>query len=588
MADKFQLKALITGVDKLSPVLKGLQGRIKGWRRSLEDAGAGALPMAAGLAVGLGAAAKAFADLEDSAVGLKVAMMGAGGVVAPEFQKISDLATGLGNKLPGTTADFQNMMTMLVRQGISAKAILGGMGEATAYLAVQLKKTPEQAAEFAAKLQDATKTTEADMMGLMDVIQKAFYLGVDDNNMLAAFTKLAPAMDTIKQKGLAGAKALAPLVVMADQAGLSGEAAGNAYRKVFQSVLDTGKMAKANNLLGKKGIKLDFTDGKGEFGGIQQMFAQLDKLKNLNTVDRLSVLKTIFGDDAETLQAVSLLITKGAKGYGETEQKMAKQADLQRRVNAQLGTLKNLWEAATGTFMNGLAAIGETFAPELKALTEWLGTAAEKLQRFAKDNPQVIRGLIGMATALVGLKLGFLAAAYGMKILGAVTSLTPLGIALRALALLAGYMIANWSTIGPWFAQLWTGIKTVFSASWEFIKNAFLNFAPLGLIIKNWEPLVAWFKGFAARLAPIIDPIINGAKWVGEKVGGLLGGGGEKSGAPAPKPAPINARAPQTAQVGGTVHIKLDQDGRARVQQIKSDNPRVGINVDAGLMTVGR
>ncbi|SPX16515.1 bacteriophage V tail protein [Escherichia coli] len=61
-----------------------------------------------------------------------------------------------GNQLPGTTADFQNMMQMLVRQGIPAENILGGVGKATAYLAVQLKKTPEAAAEFAAKMQDAT------------------------------------------------------------------------------------------------------------------------------------------------------------------------------------------------------------------------------------------------------------------------------------------------------------------------------------------------------------------------------------------------------------------------------------------------
>ncbi|ELS1192805.1 hypothetical protein QPQ79_004322, partial [Escherichia coli] len=46
-------------------------------------------------------------------------------------------------RLPGTTADFQNMMQMLVRQGIQAENILGGVGKATAYLAVQLKKTPE-------------------------------------------------------------------------------------------------------------------------------------------------------------------------------------------------------------------------------------------------------------------------------------------------------------------------------------------------------------------------------------------------------------------------------------------------------------
>ena len=67
---------------------------------------------------------------------------------------------------------------------MSAKSILGGLGEATAYLGVQLKMPFNQAALFAAKLQDATGTAENDMMGLMDTIQRSFYLGVDSNNML--------------------------------------------------------------------------------------------------------------------------------------------------------------------------------------------------------------------------------------------------------------------------------------------------------------------------------------------------------------------------------------------------------------------
>ena len=183
-------------------------------------AGTGAGMLAAGAATGaaLSVPVAEYAKAEDSATQLKGALMQAGAVVPPEFQKINDLALKLGDKLPGTTADFQDMMTMMVRQGISSKAILGGMGEAAAYLGVQLKKSPAEAAEFAAKLQDATKTSEGDMLSLMDVVQKSFYLGVDDGNMLQGFAKMSAAMDTVKMKGLEGANGLAPFLVMADQA----------------------------------------------------------------------------------------------------------------------------------------------------------------------------------------------------------------------------------------------------------------------------------------------------------------------------------------------------------------------------------
>ncbi len=93
------------------------------------------------------------------------------------------------------------MMTMLRRQGMSAQVILGGLGESAAYLGVQLQMAPTEAAEFAAKLQDATQTTEKDMMSLMDLIQRGFYAGVDPGNMLQGFANISSAMDIIKQKG---------------------------------------------------------------------------------------------------------------------------------------------------------------------------------------------------------------------------------------------------------------------------------------------------------------------------------------------------------------------------------------------------
>ena len=296
--------------------------------RAGQLAGTGTRMMAAGVATGLPVAASVneYAKAEDAATGLKVALMERGGFVPPAFERINQLAMQLGDKLPGATSDFQNMMTMLKRQGISNESILGGMGKATAYLAVQMKKAPEEAAEFAAKMQDATKTTESNMLSLMDVIQRTYYLGVDDNNMLQAFSKLSPAMDIMRMKGLAATKVLAPLLVMADQAGMRGEASGNAYRKIFQLSMDAGKMAKANQLMGGKG-RLNFTDGKGEFGGLEKMFQQLQQLKKLNTQTRQAVIKSIFGDDAETLQAVTIMMEKGIDGYREVEGRMAAQAD---------------------------------------------------------------------------------------------------------------------------------------------------------------------------------------------------------------------------------------------------------------------
>lgn len=587
---EFELKALITGVDKLSPALSRMQKNIRGFKRQAEEASKGGLALAGGLAAGLTVSLKAYADQENAATGLKVAMMQANGEVGNSFEKINKLAVGLGNQLPGTTADFQNMMQMLVRQGIPAENILGGVGKATAYLAVQLKKTPEAAAEFAAKMQDATGTASDDMMGLFDTIQKAFYLGVDDTNMLSFFTKTSSVLKMVNKDGLKAAQGLAPISVMMDQMGMQGESAGNALRKVIQSGLDLKKVRATNKGLRKQRIRLDFTDGKGGFGGLDKMFSQLAKLRKLTDTDKTSVLKTLFGDDAETLQVVNALIDKGKDGYDQIQQKMNKQASLNKRVEAQLGTLTNLWEAMTGTATNGLAAIGSAFSGDTKNLTIWLGDLGEKFSNFAEKNPDVIRGVVGLVAGLAALKLGFMGVNFALGLVSKTISMSPWGILFRLIAMAAGYIIANWSTVGPWFKEMWDKIGPYFQVGWELMKTVF-GWTPLGLIINNWGPVVKWFQDMWAKLKPIIEwfsdgasdtvAAANAAQW------GAGGYGAYGTGVPVQgyNPYQINQTGQKKGEGEITVSFK-DAPPGMRITDTRSSG--IDVNHDVGYTRIGK
>lgn len=527
-------------------------------QQSRELAGKGTSMMMAGAATGaaLSVPVKAYADNEDAATQLRVAMMKSNGQVAPEFEQINALATKLGNSLPGTTADFQNMMAMLVKQGMSFKAILGGVGEASGYLAVQMKMPFEEAAEFAAKLQDATRTAEGDMMGLMDTIQRSYYLGVDKTNMLTGFAKLAAGMKTIKAEGLKGANAMAPLLVMADQAAMSGEAAGNAYSKIFAKMMDTGNIKKQLDDFKKatgKDFKMDFTNGKGEFGGLDKMFKQLNQLKAMSTEDRLPLLSGLFGNDSETIQALNLLIDKGQDGYNETLGKMSAQADLQKRVNQQLGTLKNLWDSATGTFTNAMANFGEAIAPELKALTTWLADVSEGIGEWAKENPILSNAIMkflgllaitlvvlgGLTIAVAGVLVPFAALRFmlgylglsGFSFIGVLkaigTAIRVVGFAIMGLGrlllanplLLAIGLIAtavyliykNWTPIKEFFINLWSGIVA-------YVRGIPQQFMTIGgqIIDGLWQGISAKWESIKAKVAEIGNSISSTVK---EKLG---------------------------------------------------------------------
>lgn len=478
-------------------------------------AGAGVAGVVTGAAVARPVAASmgAYAEQENATTQLKASMMESDGSVAADFEKIDALAQRLGDRLPGTTAEFTEMMTVLKRQGLSAKSILGGTGEAAALLGVQLRMPVTEAAEFAAKMQDATSTTEKDMLGLMDMIQRTYYLGVDSTNMLQGFGKLSPAMSMMKKEGLEAAKILAPMLVMMDQKGMPGEQAGNAIRKVVQAGFDEKKAGKANALLkkNKAGFTLDFTDGKGEFGGVEKMFAQLKQLEKLSTQKRTSVIKELFGDDAETLDVLNVFLSKGIDGYKEVVGKMQAQADLRKRVDLQLGTITNAVEAAQGTWTNVLAAIGETVAPDAKKLVIWLAEAAASVGAWVKANPQLVAWLTKAAAAVAVLYVGigglmvglagvlapllmvrFALAAIGvqggvlalvlrglgaaLRFVGAAAAgllrllvANPIVAAVAAIAVAAYLIYRHWGAISAFFAGLWQRVQAGSASAWQAI-----------------------------------------------------------------------------------------------------------------------
>lgn len=439
----------------------------------------------------LSAPVQAYADTETASTDLRAAMMDNTGKVSAQYKDIDNLATRLGDRLPGTTADFKNLMTMLIRQGMSAKTVLGGTGEAAALLAVQLKKSPEAAAEMAAKLQDATRGTEKEMLAIMDQVQRLYYAGTDDSNILGAFSKLSPALDTLKIKGEAAMKMMSPLVGMLDQAGLSGESAGNAMRKVFTRMMDTKKIAKVTK---GTGLSLDFTNGQGEFGGLDKMYEQLAKLKAVNTEQRLKILQGIFGDDAETLQALNTMIEKGKAGYEEFAKKMEAQASLNQRVNDQLGTLTNLWDAASGTFTNFLAKMGESIAPELKEITKWIGDINEKLSNWAAQNPETANTIMKIVAA-IGI---FLTVVTGI---GAAISavLVPIALAKFSFFSLFGVFSGGGgaiSTIIGWLGRLGMALLGFGAKAAVFLVTnpfgwAILAVGALVMLWRNWETVKA-------------------------------------------------------------------------------------------------
>ena len=568
--------------DQLSGPLGNVSKNLDGVRQSAEKLGRAGLADGLILGAGLKTSISAFADLEDAATRLKVTMMDKNGMTGA-FTQVNDLAIKLGNKLPGTTADFENMMAALKAQGISDESILGGVGEAAANLGVLLKLPSEEAAVFAAKMKVATGTADKDMLGLMDTIQRLYFTGVNSTEMMYSFARSAGALKVFKIQGLEASKALAPIFGMLIKGGLSGETVGTGFASLLNNFADAKKLGKANQLLAGDGLKLNLFDKTGNIKPIRELVSEFDKLKNLDPLKLNAVLKALTGGGQDQ-QMLAQIINNGLTGYDKVVADMEKQANLQKRVNSQLGTLANLWEAATGTFTNALAAFAETFSPEIKALTNWFGKLSEGVFNFTKSHPLLAKwigiaalGFVLVATGLGGLALAF---AFVLRYIALVVSIGP------ALFKMWGLLASLAGAAGS--VLMWLG-RVLLIVGRAFLLNPIglaITAIALGayLIYRNWDTLKTWFKSFfqwIGEKAKVLHDMMP--EWMRKyTLPGLVTGFASNLAQAQPTMAP-NLQSPGKSGIdaGGTFKISVE-DNRTVVKETRTNDPRFRFNVANG------
>lgn len=502
MDKMLKIAVLLTAVDQMSKVIKQAVGTSEGELKKLQErqnklfAKGGAMTATGvGIVASLAPAVQAFADLEEASLRLKSAMMGPGGIVSELFPKVNGLAEQLGDRLPGTTADFYSMFEVMLNNGVKAETILNGVGEAAAYLAVSLKMPYDEAGRFAAKMKEATGIADQDMLKFMDTISRVRNLGVEAGEMQYAFGRSAGSLKLLGLQGIEASKSISNVYAQLIRAGLSGETVGTGFATIINSLLDPKKMKEMNEEASKLGVNLQFfKDGK--FMGVENMIAQFDKLRGFNAQQRASVVNALTGggQDAQMLQT---LINNGVEGFNKMNKAMAGQATLSQKVNSQLSGLKALWEATTGTITNLLAAFGEGIAPALKPMVEMLGKIAGWLKVFLAENPRIAQ-FIGMFIAATGVfitVMGVINLVKGAFIALRIVMMANPFILVAMIAIAAISLIyANWDRIKAFFVRLWDNVKAIFWRVVEWIKNLFLNYTPQGLIFKHWDKITAFFS----------------------------------------------------------------------------------------------
>lgn len=552
---------------------------------------------------------KAFEELDDAMNNLEVALTNSTGKVPAQFEQIKKQTIELGNLLPGTTADFVNVARALKEQGMGIDSIVGGALKSSAHLAVVMKMVPEQAGEMVAKLREAFQLSDDEFGKMADYTQRAkFGFGLRPDDLLLGAKYYGGKLNALGITGAENVRKIYALQGMAAQQGMDGSTFGTNFSMMLTRVgllterlhKNSKEMKAVNAELAKAGVKLEFFDKKGKFAGVDNMVAQLDKLKNFSQEKRLQILTRLFGEEGG--RPADLISRNGIEGFRKALEAMDNEASLDRRIEIATKSFKNTIEALTGTITNALAAIGaplaEMFMPVITRLNEIVGGPMMTWIEQNKTIVQTIGGLLTGAAGLLAIGGAISGIAYvttfaaggfvtlfgiaarlwpvltaigsvalplvvaGIRAIGAAMIANPIGAVITGLALAATLVVTHWEPIRGWFKSLWADIVSVTKTAIEWIESK------IKWVGDSWRSTKEFFGFGDKSVMPGVGssvgaPTVGSTQTPAEQPGAPIRGGAFQ---PVPG-APVPPAVPSLATARGNVSNTINQQNTINVTQ---------------------
>lgn len=516
VADKFQLKALITGVDKLSPVLSGVRKNAAVLRKQLNSSGLGKITF--GEALQGGAIAAPFVMGVKAAMGFESAMADVKKVVnfesPAQFKAMSDDVLGLSERLPMAAEGIAQIVAAGGQSGI-AREELNRFAEDAVKMGVAFDQTAEESGSMMAKWRTAFKMNQTEVVTLADQIN---YLG---NTGAASTGQISNILTAIGPLGEVAGVSAAQLAAMGSTlagVGIAQDVAATGIKN-FMLTLTAGTAATKSQKEAYKALRLDAnelakgmqTDSEGTINRVLETLAKVEKSK------QAAVLTNLFGK--ESVGAIAPLLTslgtlqRNFKSVGDESQYAG---SMNNEYAARAATTQNAMQLLQNRVTRLGITVGSMLLPPLNDFMAAVGPIISSVATLAGAHPWLIKGVLGAAVGFTVLRLATAGATAALALMNGVASMSPVGMIVRGIAIAAGVLIANWSTVAPYFQAVWDKIKAPAMAVWEWMKTTFA-WSPLGLIVANWEPLTAFFGALwelvKALSVPFFDFLKNMFDW---------------------------------------------------------------------------
>lgn len=553
MADKFQLKALITGVDKLSPMLSGVRKNALQLRKQLRSSELGKIGFADVMRGG--ALAAPFVTGAMAAMKFESAMADVRKVVdfdtPSQFDQMGLDIRKLSTELPMAADGIAQIVAAGGQSGI-ARDELAQFAQDAVKMGVAFDTTAEQSGQMMAKWRTAFKLNQAEVVTLADQIN---HLGNTGAASVGQISKIVTAIGPLGEVAGVSAAQIAAMGSTLAGIGISEEVAATGMKN-FMLTMTAGSAATKKQQDAFRALRLDArqvaegmqTDAEGTMTRVLTALGKVDSSK------QAAVLTQLFGK--ESVGAIAPLMTNLdllSQNFARVGDATEYAGSMSKEYAARAATTENNSLLLKNRIVDLGMSVGAALLPPFNDFMDTVGPVISGVSELAAANPWLVKGILGAAVGFGVLRVAVMASTAALTIMNAVATMSPIGLVVRAIALVAGFLIANWSTVAPYFEAVWKRIegpakvlwgwlKTAFAwsplglvisnwdvivewlgafwdvikepaaAFWEWIKLGF-SYSPLGLIIENWEPIVAWMRGLWERVRPYVEPILTAAKW---------------------------------------------------------------------------
>lgn len=541
MADSFQLKAILSAVDKISPHLTTVRRGLNMTHKSFRDLGNASRGIIGGMGL---AGILSFSGLAYGAINAAQASM----QYASSIQDAADV-TGV------QVEQLQALQGAFRMGGVDVEKTNDALVKFNKSIADGAAGTDKGFASMMQKLRIPLRNANGELRTATDVLPE-FAAALEANKNVGVRTRMA-----MEAFGKTGAKLVPTL------------AAGSAaVREMLDAQRALGKVLSEDSL-----GKLDKMDEALEELGVQYR-TQVSEMFAFASPAIMPALKALEGWIA------------------------ANQTMLQQKIGGYIANVAKSFEGWVAS--GGIEKLGAGIIRVVEGIGNFIdamggmqnvliGVGAIMLIGPVASAAQLLLVLGRLATYALPLLLGALKM-FGTTILwvGRLLLANPVLAIIAAIAAGAYLIYTNWSSIGPWMATLWENIKGVFVSGMALLMGIFLNFSPLGLIISNWEPIVGWFSDMWNRVSKFIEPILNGARAVGGLLGSVFsspqGGASGISQAPSQRSgSPISAAGGlagrQSTNVNGEMKVRFENAPPGmRVDPGRTNQPGLSMNPDVG------